>query len=122
MSQAPDDSIISCAWFPDGQKYVCGGKKGQFYQVDLESNILESWEGVRVHGLHCLSDNRWVYLLICDIYFNHDLALFCTNNIWKLNFRSVLAADSHCRIRNYDFDSILDKEVLEEDQAIMTFT
>lgn len=57
-----------------------------------------------------------------DFYFNHNLALFCMNHIRKYNFRSVLAADSHCRIRNYDFDSILDKEVLEEDQAIMTFT
>ena len=77
MSQAPDDSIISCAWFPDGQKYVCGGKKGQFYQVDLESNILESWEGVRVHGLHCLSDNRYVYLLL-----KNDI-VFKSNNISK---------------------------------------
>lgn len=93
MSQSNEDSLIAAAWFPDGQKYVCGGKKGQFYQVDLDGNVLESWEGVRVYGLHCLSDGR-----------------------------SVLAADSHCRIRSYDFDSILDKEVLEADSAIMTFS
>jgi len=45
----------------------------------LDGNILESWEGVRVIGLHVLDD------------------------------KSVLAADTHMRIREYNFDSLVDR-------------
>ena len=68
--QSPDDSLTSVAWFPDGESYVCGGKKGQFYQVNLEGHIIETFDGVRVFGLHVLADGR-----------------------------SILASDSHNRIR-----------------------
>ena len=51
----------------------------QRFKKDLDGNILESWEGVRVVGLHVLND------------------------------RSVLAADTHMRIRSYNFDALVDK-------------
>ena len=70
--QSPDDSLTSVAWFPDGQSYVCGGKRGQFYQVGLEGHILETFDGVRVYGLHVMGDGR-----------------------------NILASDSHNRIRRY---------------------
>ena len=48
---------------------------------DLEGNVLESWEGVRVVALHVL-DNK-----------------------------SVLASDTHHRIRSYNFEDMTDDNV-----------
>ena len=42
---------------------------------DLDGNVIESWEGVRVLGLHVLEDNE-----------------------------TVLAADTHMRVRTYNFE------------------
>ncbi len=46
---------------------------------DLDGNILDSWEGVRVQGLGCQMDNK-----------------------------IVLASDTHQRIRAYNFDDLTD--------------
>jgi hypothetical protein len=43
----------------------------------MEGNVLDSWEGVRVKSLWCRSDGK-----------------------------TVLAADSHHRIRGYNFDEL----------------
>lgn len=32
MSHSAEDSLTCCAWYPDGQKFVTGGMRGQFYQ------------------------------------------------------------------------------------------
>ena len=45
-----------------------------FLSKDLDGNVIESWEGVRVLGLHVLEDNE-----------------------------TVLAADTHMRVRTYNF-------------------
>ena len=45
--------------FKDNKRYVCAGKQGQFYMVDVSNNqVMEQWEGVRVYGLHCLQDSK----------------------------------------------------------------
>jgi len=31
--QSADDSLTSAAWYANGQKFVCGGTRGQFYVV-----------------------------------------------------------------------------------------
>lgn len=92
VKQAADDSITSCAWFPDNKRYVCAGKQGQFYMVDVSNNqVMEQWEGVRVYGLHCLQDSK------------------------------VLAADSRNRIRCYDWECVLDHQVIDEPDPIVSF-
>uniref|UniRef100_A0AAQ4QIK4 WD repeat-containing protein 26 n=1 Tax=Gasterosteus aculeatus aculeatus TaxID=481459 RepID=A0AAQ4QIK4_GASAC len=60
MSQSHEDSLTSVAWNPDGKRFVTGGQRGQFYQCDMDGNLLDSWEGVRVQCLWCLSDGRTV--------------------------------------------------------------
>ena len=52
------------------------------FQQDLEGNVLESWEGVRVQSL-----------------------------AWKNDARTVLAADTHHRIRGYNFDDLTDSNM-----------
>lgn len=32
LSHSSDDSLTACSWHKDGQKFVCGGIRGQFYQ------------------------------------------------------------------------------------------
>jgi len=92
VKQAGDDSITTCAWFPDSKRYVCGGKMGQYYMVDVTTNqVVEQWEGVRVYGLHCLQDSK------------------------------VLAADSRNRIRCYDWECVIDHPVLDEPYPIISF-
>ena len=36
--------------------------------------------------------------------------------------KHILAADTHHRIRSYNFEELSDQAVLEEDHAIMSFT
>lgn len=93
MTHSPEDSLTSCAWHKDGKKFVTGGIRGQFYQCDLDGNVLDSWEGVRVQGLFCRKDGR-----------------------------TVLAADSHHRIRGYVFDDLTDFSLIQEDHSIISFT
>lgn len=53
--------------------------KKNFFIKDMDGNVLDSWEGVRVKCLWCRSDGK-----------------------------TVLAADSHHRIRGYNFDDLCD--------------
>uniref|UniRef100_A0A8C7VEX2 WD repeat-containing protein 26 n=1 Tax=Oncorhynchus mykiss TaxID=8022 RepID=A0A8C7VEX2_ONCMY len=93
MSQSHEDSLTSVAWNPDGKRFVTGGQRGQFYQCDLDGNLLDSWEGVRVQCLWCLGDTR-----------------------------TVLASDTHQRIRGYNFEDLTDRNIVQEDHPIMSFT
>ncbi|XP_024136670.1 WD repeat-containing protein 26, partial [Oryzias melastigma] len=93
MSQSHEDSLTCVAWNPDGKRFVTGGQRGQFYQCDLDGNLLDSWEGVRVQCLGCLSDGR-----------------------------TVLASDTHQRIRGYNFEDLTDRNIVQEDHPIMSFT
>lgn len=88
-----EDSLSCCDWMPDGEKFVTGGTKGQFYQWDLDGTIIDSWDGVRVQCLACLTDNK-----------------------------TVLAADTQHRIRAYNFDDMTDFDCLREDNPIMSFS
>ncbi|XP_075591416.1 WD repeat-containing protein 26 [Dermatophagoides farinae] len=87
-----DDSLIACAWHKDGKKFIAGGTRGQFYQIDLNGTVIDSWEGVRVM---CLA--------------------------YKNDGKTVLAADTHHRIRGYNFEDLTDFNVLKEDHSIMSF-
>ncbi|XP_052269442.1 WD repeat-containing protein 26-like [Dreissena polymorpha] len=93
MSQSPEDSLTGAAWHSDSRKFVTGGTKGQFYQCDLDGNVLDSWEGVRVQCLACQNDGKLVY-----------------------------AADTHFRIRAYNFDELTDSHLIQETHPIMSFT
>ena len=55
--------------------------------------FLDSWEGVRVQGLAYRGDGK-----------------------------QILAADTHHRIRSYNFEELSEQPVLQEDHAIMSFT
>lgn len=59
-----------------------GGVRGHFYQCDMEGNVLDSWEGVRVNGLWCRKDGK-----------------------------TVLASDTHHRIRAYNFEEVSDQHM-----------
>lgn len=76
MSNSPDDSLACAAFNKDGSRFVAGGQKGQFYVCDLSGTIHDSWDGVRVNALAFRSDNK-----------------------------SVLAADTLYRIREYSFET-----------------
>ncbi|XP_012253307.1 WD repeat-containing protein 26 isoform X1 [Athalia rosae] len=93
FTQSPEDSLTACAWHRDANKFVTGGMRGQFYQCDMEGNVIDSWEGVRVKCLWCRNDGK-----------------------------TVLAADSHHRIRGYNFDELCDFTVLQEDHPVMSFS
>lgn len=93
VNHSPDDSLTCAAWHPDGKKFVAGGTRGQFYQCDLEGAVLDSWEGVRVQCLAYAKDGK-----------------------------SVLASDTHHRIRGYDFDDLVDHQIIQEDHPVMSFT
>lgn len=93
MSHSPEDSLICCSFHKDGKKFVTGGTRGQFYQCDLDGNVLDSWEGVRVQCVWCNNDGK-----------------------------TVLAADTHHRIRSYNFEELNDTHIIQEDHPIMSFS
>lgn len=79
MSHASEDSLTCAAFNRDGTRFVTGGIKGQFYLCDLNGAIHDSWDGVRVNALAFRADNK-----------------------------TVLAVDTHYRIRSYSFDTRTD--------------
>ncbi|CAG0883506.1 unnamed protein product [Darwinula stevensoni] len=91
VNQSPDDSLTCVAFHSCSTKFVTGGTKGQFYQCDIDGNIHDTWEGVRVRALWCKGDGKTVY-----------------------------AADTHHRIRGYILEDLRDFPVLQEDHAIMS--
>ena len=93
VSHSNEDSLTCVAWSPDGQRLTCGGNRGQFYQCDTQGTVLDSWEGVRVHGLAYRQDGK-----------------------------HIVAADTHHRIRSYNFEELSDQPLIQEDHAIMSFT
>ena len=42
--------------------------------------------------------------------------------MFRQDGKHILAADTHHRIRSYNFEELSDQPVLEEDHAIMSFT
>ncbi|XP_046579884.1 WD repeat-containing protein 26-like isoform X1 [Haliotis rubra] len=92
LSQSPEDSLTSASWHVDGKKFVTGGTRGQFYICDIDGTVLDNWEGVRVQCLGCQGDGK-----------------------------TVLAADTHHRIRGYNFDDLTDFNIIQEDHPIMSF-
>jgi len=94
LNNSHEESLTSAAWFPDGQSFVTGGIKGHFYNCDLDGNIKETWEGVRVRGLQTIPNDNGL----------------------------VLAADNLKRIRAYNFRDLTDSNLIQEDFQIVSFT
>lgn len=76
MTHSSDDSLTCGSFSPDGGRFVAGGSRGQFHLCDLRGSVLDSWDGVRVTGLSFRSDNK-----------------------------TILASDTHNRIRVYAIDN-----------------
>ncbi|GLH05765.1 WD repeat-containing protein 26, partial [Gryllus bimaculatus] len=91
--QAPEDSLTACAWYGNGESFVVGGSRGHCYHCDSEGRVLDSREGVRVTCLWCQKDGT-----------------------------TMLAADTHHRLRSFSFDDTPDNLILTEDYPIMAFT
>jgi len=93
VSHSGEDSLTCVSWSPDGRRITCGGNRGQFYQCDTHGTVLDSWEGVRVQ---CLA--------------------------YRQDGKHILAADTHHRLRSYNFEELSDQPQIQEDHAIMSFT
>lgn len=81
MNHTSEDSLTCAAWLPCGQRFICGGSRGQFYYCDIEGNVIDSWEGIRLQCLHVTTDGV------------------------------ILAADAQRRISSYKFDSLTDQQL-----------
>ncbi|XP_025017419.1 LOW QUALITY PROTEIN: WD repeat-containing protein 26-like [Tetranychus urticae] len=92
VSHSPEDSLTTCSWHKDGRKFVTGGLRGQFYQCDIDGAILDQWEGVRVQSLSYRKDGK-----------------------------TILAADTHHRIRGYNLEDVIDFNIIQEDHSIISF-
>jgi len=93
VSHSGEDSLICVSWSPDCKRISTGGGRGQFYQCDTHGTVLDSWEGVRVQ---CLA--------------------------YRADGKHILAADTHHRLRSYNFEELSDQPLIQEDHAIMSFT
>lgn len=94
VHQTSEDCPTCCAWHTDGSKFYVAGTRGQFFECSSrDGTVLGQYEGVR---LRCIAVQPH------------------TNN--------VLAADTHCRIRSYNFQEHTASLVIQEDHPIMSFT
>ena len=60
---------------------------------DIHSSTVYNWEGVRLHSVATLRDNK-----------------------------TVLAADSHKRVRSYNFEDYTDQTIYEDENQIMNMS
>lgn len=90
MNHSQEDSLTAVAWQAGSSRFVCGGARGQFYLCGVDGGVLHAWDGVRVNALACRGDAR-----------------------------TVLAADTHHRVRAYDFTDLTDRNVVQEEHAVM---
>eukprot|EP00058_Branchiostoma_floridae_P025143 XP_002610633.1 hypothetical protein BRAFLDRAFT_117882 [Branchiostoma floridae] len=86
------------SWSPDDVYLIaCGPEECSELWVwnvqDLDGNVMDSWEGVRVQ---CLQ--------------------------YKKDGKTVLASDTHHRIRGYNFEELSDHNLIVEDHPIMSFS
>ena len=93
VSNSTEESLTCAAFSPDGQRFVTGGIRGQFYLCDLEGTLLGHFDGVRVNALAFLGDNQ-----------------------------TVLASDTHYRVRDYCFETHNECNLLMENFPIMSFS
>lgn len=76
MTHSNEDSLTCGSFSPDGTRFVTGGSRGQFHLCDLRGSVIDSWDGVRVTALSFRNDNK-----------------------------TILASDTHNRIRVYAIDN-----------------
>lgn len=93
IQNSAEDSLTCCAWNNDGRRFYVGGTRGQFMECSLDGAVTTSWEGVRVHAVATHPKSNLVY-----------------------------AADTHCRIRQYNFQEKSSSTLVHEDHPIMSFT
>lgn len=60
ISHSNDDNLTCAAFNRDGTKFVIGGCRGQFYMFNLNGDVTESWDGIRVTSLAFRSDNKTI--------------------------------------------------------------
>ncbi|ESO07400.1 hypothetical protein HELRODRAFT_76512 [Helobdella robusta] len=93
LNQSSEDLLTTASWYADGTKVVCGGLKGHFYSCNTDGHLNSMWDFIRVQHLACLPDNQ-----------------------------TVIAADTHNRIRSYNFEDHIDNNLFQEDGSIISFT
>lgn len=91
LNQSSEDFLTCVSWYPDGSQLSCGGLKGHFYSCNTDGHLNSMWDCIRVQCLACLPDNR-----------------------------TVIAADTHHRMRSYDFELHRDSNLFQEEAAIMS--
>jgi len=93
MNQGSEESLTCVSWYSDSARFVAAGIKGQFVQCGIDGSRFESWQGVRVQCVACLPDGK-----------------------------SAVAADTHHRLRGYNFEDLTDYPIFQEENPIMSFS
>ncbi|KAL3093403.1 hypothetical protein niasHS_005917 [Heterodera schachtii] len=89
------DAFTTVAFFKDGShKLACAGEKGHFHVYDIHrpEDSAKMFEGFRIRCLYACMDGK-----------------------------TVLAADTHNRIRAYDFETMHEQTLIQEASQIITF-
>uniref|UniRef100_A0A183C4K5 LisH domain-containing protein n=1 Tax=Globodera pallida TaxID=36090 RepID=A0A183C4K5_GLOPA len=89
------DAFTTVAFFQDDlHKLACAGERGHFhvYDIDRPEDNAKTFEGFRIRCLYACMDGK-----------------------------TVLAADTHNRIRAYDFESAQEQTIIQEASQIITF-
>eukprot|EP00731_Ephydatia_muelleri_P027695 Em0019g568a len=93
VHNSPEESLTCCAWHNDGKRFYLGGTRGQFFECNLDGSVMASWEGIRLQAIATHPSSDVVY-----------------------------AADTHNRIRQYNFRDKSSATLVQEDSPIMSFT
>ncbi|XP_059049602.1 WD repeat-containing protein 26 [Achroia grisella] len=95
MTQSQEDSLTAVAWHAGSDKFVCGGGSGQFYHcgLDVRTAHISSYKGYRNN----LTDTH----ATCQY---------------------SLPTHTHHRVRAYDFTDLTDRNLIQEEHAVMAMT
>ena len=60
LTQSPEEAIHCVAW-GSNSRLALGSNRGIFYQMNINGESLNPWEGGRVVGLHYKRDGHFVF-------------------------------------------------------------
>lgn len=81
-----NDTVTSCAWLPDGQRFVSGSVDKHIYLWNLEGDVLHKWSGIRVTDLAVSRDGR-LMLAISE----KKIRMYCLEDMSEVGY--VLVGD-----------------------------
>ena len=86
MNHSSEDSLTCAAWLPCGQRFVCGGSRGQFYYCVCEQKRWTKWS-IGIFNSRILTE---MLSTVGRVFVYSAYMLQVTELFWQLMHKNVL--------------------------------